>query len=85
MKCLSTQKKTVASVQIKKSKSNFKHHVRRILKEIYSQFHQRYTRAFFVRIFQQSQNVTRKMTFVQNIRTYNVDEIDTYTTHLAKL
>jgi hypothetical protein len=32
---------------------------------------------FFVRIFQQSQNVTRKTTLVQNIRTYNVDEIDT--------
>jgi hypothetical protein len=42
-----------------------------------SQFHQRYTRAFFVRIFQQCQNVTRKMTFVRKIRTYSVDEIDT--------
>ncbi len=42
-----------------------------------SQFHQRYTRMFFVQIFQQSQNVTRKMMFVQKIRTYNVDEIDT--------
>jgi len=41
------------------------------------QFHQRYTRAFFVQIFQQSQNITRKMTFVQKIRTYNVDGIDT--------
>jgi len=36
-------------------------------------------RAFFVQIFQQSQNVTRKMTFVQKIPTYNVDEIDTWT------
>jgi len=35
-------------------------------------------RAFFVQIFQQSQNETRKMTFVRKIRTYNVDEIDTY-------
>jgi len=42
-----------------------------------SQFHQRYMRAFFVPIFQQSQNVTRKMTFVRKIRAYNVDEIDT--------
>ncbi len=42
-----------------------------------SQFHQRYTRAFFVRIFQQSQNVTSKTTFVRNICTYNFDEIDT--------
>jgi len=39
-------------------------------------FHQPYMRAFFVRIFQQSQNVTRKTTFVQKIRTYNVDEIE---------
>jgi len=31
----------------------------------------------FVRIFQQNQNVTRKMTFVRNICTYNVDEINT--------
>jgi len=44
----------------------------------FSQFHQRYTHAFFVQIFQQSQNVTRKMTFVQNFCTYNVDEIDTF-------
>jgi hypothetical protein len=44
-----------------------------------SQFHQRYMRAFFVRIFQQSQIVTRKTTFVRNICTYNVDEIDTRT------
>ncbi len=43
----------------------------------YSQFHQRYTCAFFVRIFQQSQNVTRKMMFLRNICTHNVDEIDT--------
>jgi len=41
------------------------------------QFHHHYTRAFFVRIFQQSQNVTRKTTFLRNFRTYNVDEIDT--------
>jgi len=43
-----------------------------------SQFHQRYMRTFFVPIFQQSQNVTRKMTFVRKIRTYTVDEIDTW-------
>jgi len=43
-----------------------------------SQFHQRYTRVFFVQIFQQSQNVTIKTTFVQKICTYNVDEIDTW-------
>ncbi len=33
--------------------------------------------AFFVQIFQQSQNVTRKTTFVRKICTYYVDEIDT--------
>ncbi len=43
-----------------------------------SQFHQHYTPAFFVRIFQQSQNVNRKTMFVRNIRTYNADEIDTW-------
>ncbi len=43
----------------------------------YSQFHQQYRRAFFEQIFQQSQNVTRKMTFVGKNRMYNVDEIDT--------
>jgi len=41
------------------------------------QFHQRKTREFFVQIFWKSQNVTRKMTFVRKIRTFNVDEIDT--------
>jgi len=40
------------------------------------QFHQRYTRTFFLQIFQQSQNVTSKTTFVPKICTYNVDEID---------
>jgi len=49
----------------------------RILRETCSQFHQPYTRAFFVRIFQQSQNITRKTTFVRKTRTYNVDDIDT--------
>jgi uncharacterized membrane protein len=49
----------------------------RIFQLFCSQFHQRYTRVFFVQIFQQSQNVTRKTTFVQKIRTYNVDVIDT--------
>ncbi len=43
-----------------------------------SQFHQHYTREFFVWIFQQSQNITRKTTCVQKIRMYNVDEIDTW-------
>ncbi len=47
-------------------------------RQICSQFHQPCTRAFFGRIFQQSQNVTRKTTFVQKICTYNVDEIDTW-------
>ena len=42
------------------------------------QFHQRYTRAFFVQIFQQSQKITRKTMFVRKICTYNVDEIDTW-------
>jgi len=32
---------------------------------------------FFVRKFVQSQNVTRKKTFVQKMCTFNVDEIDT--------
>ncbi len=49
-----------------------------------SQFHQRYTRAFFVQIFQQSQNVTRKTTFIRNICTYNVDEIDTWSTYFVR-
>jgi len=40
------------------------------------QFHQRFLRAFFVRKFVQSQNVTRKKTFVRKIRAFNVDEID---------
>ncbi len=35
-------------------------------------------RAFFVRFFWQSQKITRKITFVRKIRTYNVDEIDTW-------
>jgi len=30
-----------------------------------SQFHQRFTRAFFVQMFVQSQNATRKKAFVQ--------------------
>jgi len=47
------------------------------LKSTFRQFHQRKTGEFFVRIFWQSQNVTRKMTFVRKIRTFNVDEIDT--------
>ncbi len=41
------------------------------------QFHQGYTRVFFVRIFRQSQKVTRKTMLVQKIRRYKVDVIDT--------
>jgi hypothetical protein len=40
------------------------------------QFHQRFTRSFFVRKFVQSQNVTRKKAFVRKIWAFNVDEID---------
>jgi len=40
------------------------------------QFHQRFTRAFFVRKFVQSQNVTRKKAFVCKICAFNVDEFD---------
>ncbi len=40
--------------------------------QIRCQFHQR----FYVQIFWQSQNVTRKMTFVRKICAFNVDEID---------
>jgi hypothetical protein len=50
----------------------------KLLKIICSQFHQHYTRAFFVQIFQQSQYITRKTTFVRKICTYSVDEIDTW-------
>ncbi len=42
------------------------------------QFHQHFTRSFFVQIFQQRQNVTRKKTFVQKTRVFNVDEIDSW-------
>jgi len=40
------------------------------------QFHQHFTYEFFVQIFWQSQNVTRKMTFVRKICLFNVNEID---------
>jgi len=40
------------------------------------QFHQRFTRTFFVQKFVQSQNVTRKKAFVRKISAFNVDEID---------
>jgi len=40
------------------------------------QFHQRLTRAFFVRKFVQSQNITRKKVSVRKIREFHVDEID---------
>jgi len=44
------------------------------------QFHQRFTRKFFIRIIRQSQNVTRKSCqkrlSYEKIRAYNVDEID---------
>ena len=51
-------------------------------KKNYGQFHQRFLHAFFVRIFCQSQNVTRKK--LLKLRSYekfvrkNVDEIDTW-------
>ncbi len=41
------------------------------------QFNQHFTYDFFVQIFWQSQNVTRKTKFVRKIRAFNVDEIDT--------
>jgi hypothetical protein len=44
-----------------------------------SQFYQRFTRAFFIRMFVQSQNVTRKKAFVRNRCAKNVDEIDSRT------
>jgi len=40
------------------------------------QFHQHFTRTFFVQKFLQSQNVTRKKAFICKIRAFNVDEID---------
>jgi len=42
------------------------------------QFHQRFTCAFFVRKFVQSQNVTRKKAFVQKGVQKNFDKIDTW-------
>jgi len=62
------------------------HLIRRTRYDTYSicsQFHQCYTSAFFVQIFQQSQNVTRKTMFVRKICTYNVDEIDTWIGNLS--
>jgi len=52
-------------------------HSTKCTKKIRCQFHQRYTRVFFVQVFQQSQNVTSKTMFVRNICTHNFDEIDT--------
>ncbi len=40
------------------------------------QFHQRFTRAFFVRKFIQSQTLSRVKTFMQKMPAQNVDEID---------
>jgi hypothetical protein len=40
------------------------------------QFHQRFTSAFFVQKKLQSQNISRKKTFVRKICAKNVDEID---------
>jgi len=40
------------------------------------QFHQPFTRTFFVQKFVQSQNVTRKKAFIRKICAFNVDEID---------
>jgi len=50
------------------------------IKNIWTQFHQRFRRAFFVQKFAQSQNVTRKKAFVQKRRAKNVDEIDYWCT-----
>ncbi len=48
------------------------------------QFHQHFTYDFFVRIFWQSQNVTRKLKFIQKIRSFNVDEIITWRKKLSR-
>jgi len=44
----------------------------------WSQFHQSFKRAFFIQKFVQSQNVTRKKTFVWKRREKNIDEIDSW-------
>jgi len=49
------------------------------MNETRCQFHQHFRRAFFVRKFVQSQNVTRKKAFVCKICAYNVDEIAKFT------
>jgi len=41
------------------------------------QFHQHFTRAFFVQKFVQSQTLSREKIFVQKMHVQNVDEIDT--------
>jgi len=48
----------------------------KVVKTLRCQFHQHFTRAFFVQKFVQSQNVTRNKAFVREIRSFNVDEID---------
>jgi hypothetical protein len=47
------------------------------------QFHQRFTLAFFVRKFIQSQNVTRKKAFIHKIWAFNIDEIDHWLTEMG--
>jgi len=49
------------------------------------QFHQRFTRTFFVQKFVQSQNVTRKKAFVRKICMFNVDKIDQRTLKLLRM
>jgi len=44
--------------------------------ELSGQFHQRFTRAFFVQKFVQSQTLSREKTFVCKICAFNVDKID---------
>jgi len=42
------------------------------------QFHQHFTRAFFVRKFVQCQTLSKEKTFVPKMGEYNVDEIDNW-------
>jgi len=43
------------------------------------------TRAFFIRKFVQSKNVTRKKAFVRKIRAFNIDEIDHCSTFSSQI
>ncbi len=44
--------------------------------DLSSQFHQCFTRAFFVPKFVQNQTLSREKTFVHKICSFNVDKID---------